>query len=167
MNNFNSKLLNKILLITSLGLSMAVATSAQAVGSASANLQLNTEVVANCTISAGTLDVSGYDSIVANKTADFDQKSTVTVTCTKDTDVTIGLGQGSSQRHLKSGDNSLAYELYQDASRSKVWAEEGETRLAVKGTGLEDVKDVYIRVPKGQNVPAGKYADIVTATVTF
>lgn len=166
MNSFNTKLLKKIVLITSLGFTAILATSAQA-GTDSATIQLNTQVVANCTISADALNVSGYDSIVANKSVNFDKESNVTVTCTKDTGITIGLDQGANGRHLKSGDNLLAYELYQDASRSKVWGNDGDALLSATGTGLAETKTVYVRVPQNQNVPAGTYTDTIIATVSF
>lgn len=61
----------------------------------------------------------------------------------------------------------MAYELYQDASRSKVWGNDGDALLSATGTGLAETKTVYVRVPQNQNVPAGTYTDTIIATVSF
>ena len=132
-------------------------------------MSLSTEVVANCTISADTLTVSGYDPIVAHKTAHFDEKSNVNVTCTNGSPVTITLDDGQNiGRQLKFGtDKYLDYELYSDSARTAVWGNTDPTDVATTGTGLAEALTVYMRVTAGQNVPAGTYTDVVTAVVTF
>ena len=171
MKTSNAKFFNKLAFVATVALVTGTGISAQAAGTQSATMSLSTEVVANCTISADTLTVSGYDPIVAHKTAHFDQESNVNVTCTNGSPVTITLNNGQNDgRQLKFGtdgtDKYLDYELYSDSARTVVW---GNTNTGVKttGTGLAEALTVYMRVTAGQNVPAGTYTDVVTAVVTF
>lgn len=168
MKTSNAKFLNKLAFITTVAMVAGTAISAQA-GSQTATMELSTEVVANCTISADALSVSGYDPIVVNQNTDFNQQTNVTVTCTNGSPVTIRLDDGQNVgRQLKFGtDNYLDYELFSDNARQNVWGNTELNDVATTGTGLVQTLPVYMQVPKNQNVPAGTYTDIVTATVTF
>ncbi len=168
MKTSNAKFLNKLTLITAVAVAAGTGISAQA-GTDTTTMGLTTEVVANCTISAAALNVSGYDPIEANKTTDFDQTSTVTVACTKDTSAEVTFDQGNNtDRRLKDSlNNLLDYELYKDTARGEVWGDTATFGKTITGTGLQVGHTVYIRVPAGQNVPAGTYNDTVQATVTF
>lgn len=168
MKTSNAKFFNKLAFVATVALVTGTGISAQAAGTQSATMSLSTEVVANCTISADTLTVSGYDPIVAHKTAHFDQKSNVNVTCTNGSPVTITLNNGQNDgRQLKFGtDKYLDYELYSNDTRTAVWGNT-DTGVETTGTGLAQEFPVYMRVTAGQNVPAGTYTDVVTAVVTF
>jgi len=168
MKTSNAKFLNKLTLITAVAVAAGTGISAQA-GTDITTMGLTTEVVANCTISAAALNVSGYDPIEANKTIDFDQTSTVTVACTKDTSAEVTFGQGdNTDRRLKDSlNNLLDYELYKDNAGGAVWGDTATSGKTITGTGLQEDHTVYIRVPAGQNVPAGAYNDTVQAIVTF
>lgn len=169
MKTSNAKFFNKLAFVATVALVTGTGISAQAAGTQSATMSLSTQVVANCTISADTLTVSGYDPIVAHKTAHFDEKSNVNVTCTNGSPVTITLDDGQNiGRQLKFGtDKYLDYELYSDSARTNVWGNTDSTDVATTGTGLAEALTVYMRVTAGQNVPAGTYTDVVTAVVTF
>lgn len=169
MKTSNAKFFNKLAFVATVALVTGTGISAQAAGTQSATMSLSTEVVANCTISADTLTVSGYDPIVAHKTAHFEQKSNVNVTCTNGSPVTITLNDGQNDgRQLKSGtDKYLDYELYSNETRTAVWGNTALTGVKTTGTGLAEEVPVYMRVTAGQNVPAGTYTDVVTAVVTF
>lgn len=130
---------------------------------------LSTEVVANCTISAANLSVSGYDTIVAHKAADFDNQSNLTVACIKDTGAEVTFDEGGNTgRKLKdpSGD-FLDSELYTDKAGGAVWGSAELSGKTIVVTGLAQPQTVYARINGGQNVPAGSYTDTVTATINF
>lgn len=169
MKTSNAKFFNKLALITTVAIAAGTGISAQAAGTQSATMSLSTEVVANCTITADALTVSGYDPVVAHKTANFDQQSHVNVTCTNGSPVTITLDDGQNVgRQLKFGtDKYLDYELYSDSARTAVWGNTELNDVATTGTGVAEALPVYMRVTAGQNVPAGTYTDVVTAVVTF
>lgn len=169
MKTSNAKFFNKLAFVATVALVTGTGISAQAAGTQSATMSLSTQVVANCTISADTLTVSGYDPIVAHKTAHFDEKSNVNVTCTNGSPVTITLDDGQNTgRQLKfETDKYLDYELYSDSARANVWGNTDLNHVATTGTGLAEALTVYMRVTAGQNVPAGTYTDVVTAVVTF
>ena len=110
---------------------------------------------------------------MTHASANLDGASAVTLTCTKGAVTTVGLDTGanasSSVRRMASGGNFLAYELYQDSSRSTVW---GNSGAALYDSGTAPSKaartfQVYGRVEGGQDVPAGTYTDTITATVNF
>ncbi|CAN5324600.1 hypothetical protein BH10PSE17_BH10PSE17_00890 [soil metagenome] len=91
---------------------------------------------------------------------------------------TVGLGPGIygsfAQRSLGSGSNRMAYQLYMDPGRSVIWGD-GTAGTAARLDGyllqlLVPVTlnySVYGRIPGGQNVAPGSYADAVTVMLTF
>jgi spore coat protein U-like protein len=76
--------------------------------------------------------------------------------------ITLGQGQNPSnvstdtnpvRRMTDGAGNFLLYELYQDESKTIIW-------------GNTD-NNVYIKIPAGQNVPAGNYQDVVQLRATL
>jgi len=125
MKTSNAKFLNKLALITAVAVAAGTGVSAQATGTQSTTMSLSADVVANCTISAAALNVSGYDPIGANETTNFDQTGSVTVACTKDTSAEVTFNDGLNVgRQLKNTQTTdlLDYELYSVAAGNTVWA---------------------------------------------
>ncbi len=88
--------------------------------------------------------------------------------------VTVSLASdkliGGVQVQVSDGSgNYLAYELYQDSSRSAVWASSGSGLLSPVEAPSKVARDftVYGRIDGNQDIPAGSYADSVVATVNF
>ncbi len=142
--------------------------------SASASLSVSASVANNCTISTAALAFGAYDPVVANAASNLDSTGTVTITCTKGAASTIGLNLGSnasgSTRRLTDGSsNYLTYEMYQDSGRTTVWGNSGAALLTPAAAPSKTARNftVYGRVTSNQDVPAGSYADTVTATVNF
>ncbi len=143
--------------------------------SATANLPVSVQVASNCTISATAVAFPNYDPVLTNASSPDDSSAgAVTVTCTRGTSATIGLGLGTNpsgnQRRMKDGaNNTINYELYQDASRTTVWGNAGGTWYAPPAAPNKDPRtfQVYGRIAAGQDVPAGTYNDTVVATVNF
>lgn len=125
--------------------------------------------------SAGSVAFGAYDVFSG---APLDSAGTVVIRCvgvgggdTVSVDLTAG-GSGSySARELASGPETLGYNLYRDASLTQVWGDgtAGTSRYGPV-TPPEDTPvslTVYGRVPASQSVPAGSYADTVTAVVNY
>ena len=109
---------------------------------------------------------------------DYDTRSpqhatgTITITCNRPTAVTVKLDPGQhaggrfQPRKMLStkGPATLAYNLYVDASYTRVWGDgTGNTQTQ---TGMGNLI-IYGRIPGQQNVPAGLYTDRVTVIVEW
>jgi hypothetical protein len=90
--------------------------------------------------------------------------------------ITVGQGQNPSPvstdpnpvRRMTDGNgNYLLYELYQDESKTTIWGNTDDTGLSLTGTGSASNVNVHIKIPAGQNVPAGNYQDTVQVKVTL
>lgn len=122
----------------------------------------------------GTLNFGEHSSL--NNTIDAESKAlsagVIRLNCTKDVAYSIALDDGrnavSGVRHLLSdaGDSStVAYHLYQDATRSTLWNR--ITPYASMGSGQPVDVTVYGRIPSSATPVAGKYRDAVTVTVAW
>ncbi|GAB3470394.1 Csu type fimbrial protein [Azotobacter salinestris] len=142
-----------------------------------ANLDVSATVIPNCSITTTPLAFGDYDPVVTHASADLDATGTVNITCTQDAPVQITLGEGLNAdsgstgaaplRQMTNGGDFLSYDLYSNAGRTTVWGDDATVDVESIGTGLEEVHTVYGRIPAGQNVAVGNYADTVVATVIF
>lgn len=143
-------------------------------GGASTGFPFNASatVASRCTLSSATdLDFGNVPGAVSS---DRDQNSTVTFTCTGRTAWNVGLDNGlhasGPVRRMRRGTSAdyVRYELYRDAPRNLRWGTTaGADTASGTGTGTAQSVTVYGRVPAGQVVPAGSYADTITVTVTY
>lgn len=128
---------------------------------------------AACTISTTAVNFGAYN--VFQATPD-DADGQVTFRCTTfELVVRIEFDRGGapsfSPRQMRQGSEILNYNLYRDASRSTIWGDgSGGTQryeqffvFANQNINLT----VYGRIPAGQDVSAGTYTNIVTATISF
>ena len=143
-------------------------------GSATANMQVHTQVVRKCAVTAGSLRFGTYDPVQANSTAPLDSQGGIIVKCTKGVTVMIGLdngtnAQGQGRRMSGGGNNLLAYELYKDPARTERWGDSGGERVDGGVAPSHNARSwlVYGRVPGGQDVAEGNYQDTVLVTVQF
>ena len=107
----------------------------------------------------------------------LDATSTLSVTCTNTTPYTVALNAGANaggasnfgSRTMKSGSNTLAYQLYLDSGRSSVWGDgtSSSSTSAGTGTGSAQTLTIYGRLPSLANVVPGSYTDTVTVTVSY
>ena len=129
-------------------------------------------VASRCTLSTATdLDFGTMPGLIASPR---DQIATITFSCTGRTPWTVGLDNGihasGALRRMRLGAtaNYVRYELYRNAGRSDRWGVAAGTDTASgTGTGSAQSLTVYGRVPSGQTVAPGGYADTVTVTVTY
>jgi spore coat protein U-like protein len=150
-----------------LGLPMA----AQA-ASANTSFTVTANVLAKCTITAANLNFGDYDPTNVNPN---DASSTITVRCNKNKAYDVGLDAGTfsgatvTTRTMTGADTAgLSYGLYQDAARGTNWGNTIGTDTAHgTGSGSDQYLTVYGRIPAGQSVVDGSYADTITATITY
>ena len=160
--------IKKVLAVT--GISLIVPGVAFA-ATETTTFQVTATVASSCSVSAGALDFGSYDPLAV---LDLDATSAVNVTCNLLTPYTVELDGGLvagdiSAREMDDGDSSqLGYQLYTTTLRTTIWGDgtTGST-IAGVGTGLSIPHTVYGRVPNGQNVPNGSYADTITVSLDF
>lgn len=126
-----------------------------------------------CNVSATDLAFGVYDPA----SAATDNTSTITVTCTKGTNYSIGLDAGTAAgatvttRQMEDAVSSdlINYSLYSDASRTVNWGNTANTDTVdvASATGAAENHTVYGRIPAGQFVSAGSYSDTITVTLTY
>jgi spore coat protein U-like protein len=177
---FTKKLSARMLTVAgATALALGAASSTQALTDTS-DIAVTATVATNCTISTTTAVAFGaYDPTGANASTAIDQTGLLAITCTNGSDVAVTLSQGDNEtgtstaanpdRRMSDGDPTtphyLNYGLYTDVGHNTEWDE--TTGVTYTGTGTAGSLTVYATLPGGQNVPAGSYADLVVATVTF
>jgi len=159
----------------SLLLALLLPVLAQA-GTAGNSFQVTATVTSACTVSGTTLNFGASIDPLATATP-LDATSTLSVVCTNTTPYTVALNAGVNAggasnfgaRTMKSGSNTLGYQLYVDAGRSSVWGDgtSSSSTSAGTGTGSTQTLTIYGRLPSLANVIPGAYTDTVTVTVSY
>lgn len=155
---------------------------------ATSNLNVSATVNQTCTITTGAVAFGTYDPVGTNASSPLTGAGSLSVTCTNgSTGVTLTLGNGGNyasngnQRGMGPISGSyLSYELYQPTATTpsaacgaltQRWGTTGAEIFTPSGVtwaaATPQTFNVCGNVPAGQNVPAGSYTDIVTATVNF
>lgn len=124
----------------------------------------------------GTLDFGSLNStgtaIDAVSSADA---GSIVLTCTPGMTLAIALDYGqhagsASGRHLASGQETLAYQLYQDSAHAKVWGSQADgLAMAISSFPASTTTyTVYGRLLAVDALPsAGVYRDVVTVTLSY
>lgn len=145
-------------------------------GTLTDNLEVTAQILGTCSaLTAGSVAFGTYDTAETDPT---DATGTITVTCTLGTLYKIALGDGTSYssgtRHMTGtySAGSLAYDLYQDASRSVKWGDGDPDPLKpatlwIVSTGGDTEHTVYGRIPAEQALGPDEYADTVVVTLTY
>lgn len=104
--------------------------------------------------------------------ATIDASTQLHITCTPGTGYGIAIDGGLSgatdpeQRLLRSGANTVTYGLYSDAQRHTPWGALPGEVVTTNGTGTEQQRAVYGRIPPQAAVP-GAYSDTVVVTINY
>ncbi|UNK56751.1 spore coat U domain-containing protein [Pseudoxanthomonas daejeonensis] len=171
MNLFKSTLIATALVAAGFA---GTANAATATG----NFQAKIVITESCTFStAGASDVD-FLSKARSSAGDVDATGTLVVTCTSGTPYTIALNAGSyggatvTTRRMHNGTGvgvSVPYTLYRNTGRTQNWGNTaGTDTVAGTGNGNAQNVSVYGRVLSADtNVPAGTYADTITATINY
>lgn len=136
-------------------------------GPAQSEFTVQAQVAANCLIVAEDLNFGQHGVINVPVTASTE----LAINCTPGSTYSISMDGGLSgatdpeRRLMQSGNNTIAYGLYSDASYSSPWGTTSGT--LVSGTGAGSVRlPVYGRVLPQPAAP-GTYSDTVVVTITY
>jgi spore coat protein U-like protein len=156
-------------------LALMMPVLAQAV-TASNTFQVQATVISSCQVSGTSLNFGNSIDPLAAATP-LDATSTLSVVCTNTTPYTVALNAGANAggaanfgaRAMKSGTQTLGYQLYLDTGRSTVWGDgtASSSTSAGTGTGSTQTLTLYGRLPSLANVVPGAYTDTVTVTVSY
>jgi spore coat protein U-like protein len=101
---------------------------------------------------------------------------TITVACTggsSSASYTVALSAGNSgsytTRQMKSGTNTLSYNLYTTSALSSVWGNGTGGSSTITGNNTKTTSNftVYGKLPTPQGVTPSSYSDTITVTVTY
>ena len=167
-----------------LGLALA-ATASAGTSPQTTTFTVSTAVPSSCSIgSAGNVTFPNYDVLAA--TSDT-ATSTISVTCSKGTQITVALSMGSNStsyapRTMQDASaNTLNYNLYTGSvvtaacTGGTVWGDgTGSTVTQTPAASVSKATPITLTVngciPAGQDVTAGaseNYSDTITVSVTF
>ena len=156
-----------------LGLSFASTATQAATATTTFNVRITITAACDITTTAPT-DVNF--GTVASTATNVDNQGLLNVNCTPSAPYTIALDNGqngtdANTRKMSSGTAQVPYQLYRNATRTAadVWGSTtgtGGNVYAGTGSGTSQAVPVYGRVPNA-NFPAGAYADVITATITY
>jgi spore coat protein U-like protein len=135
-------------------------------------------LLCSCTITSTAISFGNYDPLSATALA---STGTLGFSCNFGVSLgginfTISLSPGSSgtfaARTLKSGANTLNYNLYTTVTDTTIWGDGTAGTATVTGTypstNAPPVNTtVYALIPAQQNALSGSYTDSIIATVTF
>jgi spore coat protein U-like protein len=148
--------------------------AAHAADHVTAEVQVTATVIPNCRLTIDPLVFGSYDPLGAHNVASLDGAAQLTVACTRETQATIVMdggrnaGQDAPIRLLSARGENLSYQLFRDSARTQVWGRGSDAFAFVSEGGIAGQRvTVYARIPPGQEVPAGTYTDVVTASVDF
>lgn len=136
----------------------------------SANMTVQSVVIANCTISTSNLDFGNYDPIIAHRNvADWlATDGTVTTQCTLGSTPKVTLTSASSFKMTNTSNGNtdqLTYSLYTDVGLATSWPVGGQ---AVAASGYTNVvTPVYGKLAGGQDKTVGNYTDTVVIDIAF
>jgi len=152
-------------------------TSAEA-GSATSSFRVTATVDPACTIQTTPLVFGHYNALTKHSATPLDVNGTVTITCSKGMVTRIALDPGQYAAHARgttramkrlSGEDYLNYELFQDIVRTTLWGSTGDTLFVPPVAPDTKPRTFFVfgRIPPGQTIAVGDYADTIVAIVNF
>lgn len=161
--------MKRLLLSTVIASSLAGVPLLALAAQATTELQVRVTVASTCDVSvvgASNLDFGTVSSTSTNTTA----TAQLQVRCTNGTPYSVALDLGDNatggMRRMVNGSNFLPYGLYRTADTTQPWSDQPAEIHSGTGSGANQQISVYGVLPTA-NVPAGVYADTVTATLTY
>jgi spore coat protein U-like protein len=137
-----------------------------------AELFLCLPVHADCRASSlGDVNFGAYD--VFSNLPNTSGVGSLTIKCTggkQSPAVMLSAGQSQNfvTRKLRSGENSLNYNLYTSAARNLVWGDgTGASGVMFANKSHTVVLDMYGSIPEGQDPAVGTYTDNIIVTINF
>ena len=141
---------------------------AQSIETRTFDVQITIEDACEINIDPTDIDFGTHGVLSAN----IDETTEMTVTCTNGAEYDIGLNGGETgtvaARLMTQGGEDVSYQLYTDPGYTDVWGDTiGTDTLNATGTGDVVVHTIYGRVPPQITPTAGVYSDTVTVTLTY
>jgi len=137
-----------------------------------ATIAVTATVAATCTLAADSLEFPAYTGA-----EDVTASADLSVTCSNTAPYVVSLGMGNgtgatADARLMSGgvggNDTLAYQLFQDDAESIAWGNTtGTDTLAGTGDGTEQTLTVHGVIAAGQESSIGDYSDSVVASVDY
>ncbi|KPC52910.1 Csu type fimbrial protein [Amantichitinum ursilacus] len=158
--------------LLAVALGLIGAQNAMALTTQTSQFQVNLTLQAACTITSSALNF-GTQGVL---TSAINQSTQLSVTCTNSAPYSIGLDAGNvtgsavSSRLLQAGAGgpTVAFQLYQDSSRSQIWGNTvGVDALTGVGNGSAQTLSVYGQIAPQSTPAAGTYSTTITATISF
>jgi spore coat protein U-like protein len=136
---------------------------------ATAAFGVSVTVQSACVASASSMRFGTYNGAMVNAT------STISVECTHSTPYNVGLSEGmapgatvSSRKMTGPGSALIGYTLRPPGNELRNWGHTiGVDTVSGTGSGSAQTFSVLGRIPAGQDVQDGAYADTVTVTVSY
>lgn len=129
---------------------------------------------ASCSLGAAAVAFGTYNPL---STAPTDTIGSLIYQCNQKAHnimITLSRGSGTSfaTRRMLNGSQQLFYNLYRDSGRSIIWGDGGGGTQAFfivnpQPNNTDLSLPIFGRIPAGQSVRAGTYADTLTITLTF
>ena len=149
---------------------VSIAGSEAGASTATGSFNVQVTIAATCVVTGATALNFGTQGVLS---ANTDQTSTITVTCTNTTPYNIGLDKGLNgssvtTRQMIMGSTPVNYSLFSDSGRTTNWGNTvGTDTVAATGNGSAQAYTVYGRVPAQTSPAPGTYTDTITVTVTY
>lgn len=156
-----------VAILSGVGVGAGVVGGAGAV-TRTGTLGISVAVQSACSIAGGSLDFGTY---TAGQATDKDALVSIAYTDCGPGTITFELDGGGagdvSARKLRSGTNTMNYNLYKDSARTSLLGTGTNGRTNTLTAITSGTFAVYGRVPKSQAAAAGTYTDTVNITLTF
>jgi spore coat protein U-like protein len=138
---------------------------------ATGSFNVQVAITSTCVVNGATAMNFGSQGVLS---ANVNQTSTVTVSCTNTTPYNIGLDKGLNgssvtTRQMKSAGGALVnYSLFSDAGRTANWGNTvGTDTVTATGNGSAQAFIVYGQIPAQLTPAPAAYTDTITVTVTY
>jgi spore coat protein U-like protein len=135
-------------------------------------LPINTFAATRCAISS----ISSVDFGTYNVFSTFSNNNgigSITIDCQgggTNLLVTLSAGQSNTyvSRSMRSGGNSMGYNLYISAARNVVWGDgTGGSSTMMVNKNSTTMLSIFGQIPAGQDVAVGNYSDNITTIINF
>jgi len=154
---------------------LALASSTAFAGTSSDDFVVSITLQNDCTITFNNINHGTVTTLAAdNDAASAGDNITCSFADSYSIALNVGTGGGTyATRTLANGANTLNFNVYSDAARTKVWGDGSDASAAAltgvsTGGGTADPLTVYSRVFGSQTgKPEGTYSSTITATATF
>jgi spore coat protein U-like protein len=120
-----------------------------------------------CSVDTTPLAFGAIDPLLR---APSDSVASLTVRCDEEQAYSIAIaGSGQPLRVMQSGSNTLAYQIYLDASRQSIWGDGSHGSISAQGSASAagTTHHLYGRVPSQPQAVPGLYVDTLLISISF